>query len=154
MRILIAVHGYPPAHSAGAERRAERTARGLAARGHQVRVVCVETLADAAPGLRWQDSVEGGVQVRRLYCNFSDASDARRWSYDNPLIGAAVADLLDEWRPDVLHLFSGYLMSASTVEAAAARGVPVVVSLTDYWWLCHRINLLRSDGTRCPCPSR
>jgi glycosyltransferase involved in cell wall biosynthesis len=29
----------------------------------------------------------------------------------------------------------------------------VVISLTDYWWLCHRINLLRPGGTRCDGPT-
>jgi glycosyltransferase involved in cell wall biosynthesis len=27
------------------------------------------------------------------------------------------------------------------------------VTLTDYWWLCHQINLIRTDGVRCDGPS-
>lgn len=153
MRILIAVHGYPPTHNGGAERRAERTARGLAARGHDVVVVCIETLIAATPGIRWEDAREDQVLVRRLFCNFDDAPDTFNWSYDNPQIGLVIAGLLGAWRPDIVHLFSGYLMSASTVRAAVAEDVPVVVSLTDYWWLCHRINLLRPDGSRCDGPT-
>ncbi|NWG20302.1 MAG: glycosyltransferase [Chloroflexi bacterium] len=153
MRILIAVHGYPPTHNGGAERRAERTARGLAARGHDVYVVSIETLVAAARGIRWEDVREDQVFVRRLFCNFDDAPDMFNWSYDNPQIGQMMTGLLMAWRPDIVHLFSGYLMSASTVRAAVAEGVPVVVSLTDYWWLCHRINLLRPDGSRCDGPT-
>lgn len=153
MRILIAVHGYPPTHAGGAERRAERTARGLAARGHDVQVVSVETLTDPNPGIRWQDAVEGAVRVRRLYCNFANTPHEHGWEYDNPEIGRVVASLIADWRPDVVHVFSGYLMSASTVRAATERQAPAVVSLTDYWWLCHRINLLLPNGMRCEGPS-
>lgn len=153
MRILIAVHGYPPTHYGGAERRAERTARGLKARGHDVRVLCIESVTDSASALRWEDQVQDDIPVRRLFFNLGASPDPFRWSYDNPDIRTAFEMLLQEWSPDVMHLFSGYLMSSSVVRGAAAHRIPVVISLTDYWWLCHRINLLRTDGTRCTGPT-
>lgn len=153
MRILIAVHGYPPTYNGGAERRAQRTARAIAARGHTVRVLCIETLQATTPGISWRDDDEAGVLVRRLFCNFHEQPNHFRLSYDNPLIGQIVGQILRDWQPDLVHLFSGYLMSASCVNAAHAAGVPIVISLTDYWWLCHRINLLRTDESRCNGPT-
>lgn len=153
MRILIAVHGYPPAYNGGAERRAERTARGLAARGHDVCVVAVESIEARPAEAAAYDSMQDGVLVRRLYLSRADRSDQFHWSYDNPQTAAAIRRAIREWQPDVFHLFSGYLMSASVVQAAAAARVPVVVSLTDYWWLCHRTNLLDTRGQRCEGPS-
>ena len=38
---------------------------------------------------------------------------------------------------------------AVVVETAAARKIPLVVSLTDFWWLCHRVNLVKPNGVRC-----
>lgn len=153
MRVLIAVHHYPPTYSSGAERRAERTARGLAERGHEVRVLCVESIAPERRCVTWEDSVQDGIPVRRLTLGVHGANHAFQTSYDNPGICRALAELIADWQPSLLHLFSGYLISASAVRVAVERAIPVVVSLTDYWWLCHRITLLRTDGTRCDGPS-
>lgn len=153
MRILIVVHGYPPTHNGGAERRAERTVRSMVARGHDVRVVCGESVTESHTDIRWEDQIQDGALVRRLFFNPSEHPDAFQMSYDNPQTAAVVEDVLREWQPDILHLFSGYLMSASVVRVARKHNVAVVVSLTDYWWLCHRINLIRTNGTRCSGPT-
>ncbi len=153
MKILFVVHGYPPTHNGGAERRAERTARGFFERGHDVHVLCFEALTRPSDEHHWDDCVQRGVKVRRLYFNPGHGSAPFHWSYDNPTVGELLTALIHEWRPDVIHLFSGYLMSASIVRVAVANDIRVVVSLTDYWWLCHRINLLRTDGTRCAGPT-
>jgi len=51
-----------------------------------------------------------------------------------------------------MHLISGYLMSASTLNVASARAIPTVVTLTDFWFLCPRLTLLRSNGQVCAPP--
>jgi glycosyltransferase involved in cell wall biosynthesis len=38
------------------------------------------------------------------------------------------------------------------VEIARDSGIPVIVSLTDFWFLCPRITLVRSDGSLCKYP--
>lgn len=146
MRILIAVHGYPPTQNGGAERRAARTALHLMARGHQVRVL---TVTPDAPGTYDVD----GVPVTRLALPEVWAVVGSLEEYANPVIERAVAGVLAEWRPDVVHLFSGYLMSGSVLTAAKRAGIRCVVSLTDYWWICHRLVLVTSNGERCAGPS-
>lgn len=151
--ILIAVHGFPPRHNAGAERRAARTARSLARLGYTVHVVCVEEIVEHGARSTVSTAVEDGVTVYRLTIPAAPPEQAFRWSYNHPLVGAAVGRLIAELEPSVFHLFSGYLLSGSVVHAAVDAGVPVVVSLTDYWWLCHQINLLTPTGRRCGGPS-
>ncbi|NCC32766.1 MAG: glycosyltransferase [Chloroflexia bacterium] len=154
MRILIAVHGYPPEHNGGAERRAERTARAMAERGHDVAVVCIQTDNAEHTDLRMTHRARDGIDVWRMAFNGGANPDPFRWSYDHPELGAVVGRVIDEWHAQVLHLFSGYLLGASTVDAAVARRVRVVIDLTDYWWHCHRINLLTPLGKRCDGPSQ
>jgi glycosyltransferase involved in cell wall biosynthesis len=151
--VVVAVHGYPPTFGGGAERRAERTARGLLRRGYRVAVLCVESAADDRPGVPWQDSIQDGVLVRRLFFDARAGRDRFRTSYANPLVAMALRDLIRAWRPSLVHLFSGYLLTASVVDAARAASLPTVVTLTDYWWLCHQITLIRTDGSRCDGPS-
>ena len=151
--VIIAVHGYPPTFGGGAERRAERTARGLLKRGYRVAVLCVESASTHRPGLPWQESIQDGVLVRRLFFDARAGRDPFRTAYANPLVETAIQDLIQSWRPSLVHLFSGYLLTASILHTARAAGLPTVVTLTDYWWLCHQITLIRTDGVRCDGPS-
>jgi glycosyltransferase involved in cell wall biosynthesis len=151
--VLIAVHGYPPTFGGGAERRAERTARGLLRRGYRVAVLCVESAATHRPGRPWEESIQDGVLVRRLFFDARAGRDAFRTAYANPTVEAALNDLIRAWRPAVVHLFSGYLLTASVLHAARSARLPTVVTLTDYWWLCHQITLIRTNGSRCDGPA-
>jgi len=153
MKIVIGVHHFPPRHTGGGEREAQRFAFGLAARGHEVRVVCVERIDEGpAGGVAWNDEVVDGYTIRRLRLDLRLVPDRSRWEYDNPWIGDHLRGLLAQERPDVFLLIGGYLLSGSVLAAARAERVPALVRLTDFWFLCPRIILQRSDGSLSPPP--
>lgn len=153
MYIHVVVHHFPPRYTAGAEWQAFRTAQGLIERGHQVRVVAVEHV-DQGPidGVTWTDDEFQGVSVRRLSFNRAHVKDLRLFEYRNPWIGAHLRELWAVERPDLVHVVSGYLISGTAFEAAEALGLPTVLTLTDFWWLCPRVTLRRSDGTISTLP--
>lgn len=153
MKIVIAVHHFPPCYSSGAELRAYRTAAWLHDHGHDVYVVCTEAIdIGDGNGLTFEDDIYDNLPVRRLSFNLSAAPDPFRWTYDNLWIGGHLRSYLAELAPDLLHLISGYLMSGSTLRAAMDLQVPTVITLTDFWFLCPRITLLRSNGQLCTPP--
>jgi len=154
MKILIAVHHFPPRFTGGAELRALRTAKALQERGHTIRIVCIEEIAlsPAVQGVKIQADTYEGLNVLRLSFNLESAPDPFRWSYSNPWIGEFFKEQFRLWQPDIFHLIGGYLMSASSLRSARENNIPRIVSLTDYWWLCPRIQLLRSDGSLSTLP--
>jgi glycosyltransferase involved in cell wall biosynthesis len=153
VKIVVAVHHFPPRYVSGAELRAYRTAARLRDRGHDVSVVCVEAIdAGDGRGLTFEDDAYDGLPVRRLSFDLRAAPDPFRWAYDNRWIGEHLRGYLAGLEPDLLHLISGYLMSGSTLRAANDLGIPTVLTLTDFWFLCPRITLLRSDGRLCAPP--
>lgn len=153
LKIMLAVHHFPPHFTGGAEWRAYRTAAALRARGHQVQVVCVEQIdAGPAEGVSWNDDTFNQIPVRRLSFNLASAPDSFQWEYDNPWIGDHLTTLLQQERPDVFHLVSGYLISARALQVARQLNIATVVTLTDYWFLCRRISMLRSNGKVCNLP--
>lgn len=151
MKVLLAVHHFPPRYSAGAELYTFRLARWLIEHGHEAEVVCIETLDEERPVAveAIQDTYEG-VSVWRLHLGLRNAPS--NWSYANPMVAGWVADYMRAARPDLLHLQSGYLIGAGVLEVAHQLGVPSIVTLHDYWFLCPRITLLRSDGKVCTTP--
>lgn len=153
MNILLAVHHFPPHYSGGAEWRTLRTAVALQQRGHKVRVVAIESIqSEPAQGLTWFDEVYEGIHIRRLSFNMRSAPDYFRWQYDNPWVGSHIEAMLRVEQPDVFHMVGGYLITASAMAAAERVQIPRVISLTDYWWICPRISLLRTDGTISDIP--
>ncbi|MDW8327521.1 MAG: glycosyltransferase family 4 protein [Anaerolineales bacterium] len=147
MKIVIGVHHFPPRYTGGAEWQAFRTARELRVRGHEVRVVCVEHVdRGPASGVDWQDDVYEGVPVRRLSFDWRLAPEPRVFEYRNPWVGEHLRGWLAEERPDVFHLFSGYLLTGMALYAADELAIPSVVTLTDFWFLCPRISMLQSNG--------
>ncbi|GAB4197489.1 MAG: glycosyltransferase family 4 protein [Roseiflexaceae bacterium] len=149
MRILLPVHHFPPRYSAGAELYTFRLARRLLDQGHRVEVVCVEAI-DQGDGqlLVAQDHYEGVPVWRLSFDLFSP--QRRRWNHDNPLLRNWFAEYARRERPDLAHFQAGYLLGATPLEALAEAGVPTVLTLHDYWFLCPRITLLRGDGSVCP----
>jgi glycosyltransferase involved in cell wall biosynthesis len=153
MKVIMAVHHFPPRHIGGAELRAYRTATWLRDQGYDASVLCVEAIdVGDGHGLSYEDEHYDGIPVRRLSFDITAAPDPFRWTYDNPWVGAHLRTYCNELAPDLVHLISGYLMSGSTLRVASELGIPTVVTLTDFWFLCPRITLLRSNGELCAPP--
>lgn len=130
-----------------------RTAHALQARGHTVQVVCVERIdRGPATGVAAVDEVFEGIPVRRLEFNLAAAPAPARWEFDNPWVGDHLREMIQGFRPDLFHLVSGYLLTGRALEVAAAAEIPAVVSLTDFWFLCRRTTLLRTNGELSTVP--
>jgi len=153
LKILLGLHHFQPEYTGGVENRAYRTARELIDRGHDVQVVSVEnTQQPASKDLFYKNEIYRGVPVRRLFFDLESAPNKRIWEYDNRWIGKHFLQLLRAETPDLLHLMSGYLITASPLRAAQTLDIPTVVSLTDFWFLCPRITMLRSNGELSSLP--
>jgi len=151
MRVVLPVHHFPPRYSAGAELYTFRLARWLIQHGHEAEVVCVEHIdARGANPLLARADVYEEVPVWRLDLDLR--STPSTWAFCNPAIKEWFASYLDNRQPDLVHLQSGYLITPSVIDAALARGIPTVVTLHDFWFLCPRITLLHGDGSLCVGP--
>jgi glycosyltransferase involved in cell wall biosynthesis len=155
MRLAWLVHQYPPDHLGGTELYTHGLARRALADGHEVLVVTYRESPSAdrrdyAPIERHHE----GVPVVELPYNLSIAPSRARYEYDNPELGRTVRAVLDRFRPDLVHCTHGMKLSASALDACSDLGVPFVLTLTDFWFLCPRHTLLTSDGELCRGPDR
>ena len=147
MNILIGVHHFPPKYTSGAEWVAFSTASDLVQRGHTVKVFTVEDINDGqGPGIRWVEDTYQGVPVHRIFFDSSTYSDPDICEYNNPLIGQHFEEFLELEKPDVFHLFSGYLLTGRLLKICENRQIASLVTLTDFWFLCPRITMLKSNG--------
>lgn len=151
MKILLVAHGFPPTHSAGAERRAARMAHWLAGHGHEVEVFAVEAASD--PQFRVETGQQDGFSVHRLFYDIGpDTDDPLLRTYEHPAVGEAIYDLLRRQRFQMMHIISGYLIGHEAVRAARRAGVPVALTLTEFWFMCARLNLTQATQKLCSGP--
>lgn len=150
MKILFLTIGFPPRHWAGTETYTAAIAQELIKRGHETQILCTGDWATGPDYWNgYSDDLYKGIPVRRLNLNWTKAPDPFRYLYDNPVVADYLVGYLDEIRPDLVHVTSCETLSASVLRVVKAAGLPLVLSHTDFWFLCPRRNLLRSDGENC-----
>lgn len=150
LRVLLVSNGFPPRHWAGTETYTAGVAQELEKRNYQVQVLCGGDWEKGSAYFNgYTDSHYHNIPVRRLNLNWMNASDPFLYLYNSPVIADYITTYLSEIQPDVVHVMSCERLSASVLKAIKVAGLPLILSLTDFWFLCPRINLLRSDGTNC-----
>ena len=150
MRILFIVHGFPPRSTGGTEVYADQQARHLLSMGDEVTVFAREQDPDR-PEYALREELRDGLRIQWVNRTFRDS---RRFadSYESPDVAARLGQLVDQERPDVAHVHHLTCLSTTIVPELKRRGIPVVLTLHDYWMLCHRGQLLDLDFRRCADP--
>jgi glycosyltransferase involved in cell wall biosynthesis len=149
MNILYVVHYFLPEHQAGTEIYTALLAKELNGQGHHVEVFTSE---DGNPeGGRFaleQDSWDG-VPVARLIRG--EPPDFER-SYADPEIDRIFRSFLEERRPDAVHFQHTFRLSAGMIRECKEAGVPSLVTLADFWFVCPPIIMLKPGLEICPGP--
>lgn len=153
MKIILISSAYHPYYRGGGEHSVKILAEGLAQREHAVRIITAHE----------QASVEhiNGVQVHRvrhpnIYWSYrserKSAAQKLAWhlleAY-NPRVRSRVWPILEQEKPDVLHVRNVEDFSPYIARVAATLKIPVVVTLNSYTWLCPRATMFRHDRS-CP----
>jgi len=147
MRILLAVHAFPPASTAGVEVYTYRLARALSSRGHDVLVLtAVHDLAAEPYQVRWRE--HDGLAVAEVpSVHLQGTLEA---TYSDARLETATQGVLERFRPDVVHVQHLLNLSAGLLGQARRVGAAVVLTLHDYWLSCPRDGLrMRADLGRC-----
>ncbi|MFQ5503380.1 MAG: glycosyltransferase family 4 protein [Planctomycetota bacterium] len=162
MKILQVLSSYLPEDSAGTQLHVRDLCAGLRKLGHETEVFA---------GLSGKDFEEfelsrsewEGVPVTRVTNNYRDV-DRFELLYASPRIDARFGAFLDEAKPDLVHVHHLTGLATSILELVSERGLPLVMTLHDYWLLCPRGQRLHPDTqeicetldrSRCvPCLSK
>jgi glycosyltransferase involved in cell wall biosynthesis len=156
MRIVYIVHQFYPEFQSGTERVTLNLARMAQRAGHHVQVLgCVldpsslavqphASLADAF------STVVDGVPVTLIDRARLPPMAETSFETVGPVVSA-----IEQWmraeRFELAHVMHT-MRSASAVAAAARAGLPLVLTLTDFFLGCLRVNLTDIDGRLCQGP--
>ncbi len=155
-RILHLSSLYPPHIVGGAERSVSMLAEAQAADGWDVAAACLtpgEAIEQERNGVTvfrmphgndfWLEDWPAHSQRRREWAKFKQQA--------NFAIERRFGDVLDRFRPDVVHTHSMVDISTRVWRVARARGIPIVHTLRDFDLLCAASSMYRETG---PCAGR
>jgi glycosyltransferase involved in cell wall biosynthesis len=155
MRILYIVHQFLPECATGTEVVTLGLAKAAQRAGHRVEVLTC-SVGDAAlwrevtpDGMR--HSSVNGIPVHGLPAAL--VSDPHGFAPGTDAAARQIFDrFLDERPFDLVHVTHSLRM-LDAVAAVRARQIPYLVTLTDFFLICHRFSLWRLNGARCSGPA-
>ena len=130
-------------YNAGSEVYSQGLAQALAER-HEVHVFTRQENAFLPEYATHRETDPSDPRVTLHVINMARARDG----YRHVAVDAAFAKLLDDIRPDVVHVGHLNHLSTSLVFKARARRVPVVFTLHDYWLMCPRGQFIQTYPER------
>jgi glycosyltransferase involved in cell wall biosynthesis len=133
---MLVAHGFPPEEQSGTELYTAGLAQALAGSGHEVAVFAGGHSAEE-PSQAWRR--DGMVEIervarprRRLRLQFFNGS------VENELLAA-----VNRFGPDVVHVQHLLGLTMPLVPLLKERGIPVVLTLHDHWFLCPEVQPFR-----------
>jgi glycosyltransferase involved in cell wall biosynthesis len=150
LRILVVVHQFLPADSAGTEVYAYTLAKALRLRGHEL-FLYYTTRDPARPQYALRRGTYDGLPFHEVVHNH--AFPDFRSVYKDAAMEAHLRTVLDETRPDVVHVQHLHLHSIGYLGICKQRGLPIVFTLAEYLLICLRSWLVTPDFTLCAGPA-
>lgn len=152
MKIALYVHCFFPTHYHGTETYTLALAKSLRAMGHEPVVVSgifqSEKKADAlVTYYEYQ-----GIRVCCIDKNYIPHSSFGE-TYYQPKMRQVHKDILQELRPDIIHVTHLRNHTAALLEAAQDLAIPTMATFTDFFGFCDNNKLEAADGSLCSGPN-
>jgi glycosyltransferase involved in cell wall biosynthesis len=134
------VHQYQPYFVGGTELYTQTLARCQAGQGHSVSVFCPSPVAGSATWPRAE--VEDQVRVYRVPVGKRSPVRVFLSAFAHRRLSRAFAFVLEQERPDLVHIQHLMGLPVDLAAQLSRAGIPYVITLHDYWYLCANAQLL------------
>jgi glycosyltransferase involved in cell wall biosynthesis len=154
MKVLLAVHVFFPKHFYGTETYTLELAHALKKMGHDPVILTAHPL--------WEEGGPEGFHVTYAYdgltvhsLNFNlKPHNTFRQIYYRPELYPVYDELLDEIKPDIVHVTHIINHTATLLDVLRDKKIPVVATLTDFFGICFNAKLQMEDGALCGGPNQ
>jgi glycosyltransferase involved in cell wall biosynthesis len=152
MKIALFVHCFFPDHFYGTETYTLQLAHALQSHGYDVTVVAGVFAGEPQRGEIVSRYEYAGVSVVAIDKNYQPQTRILE-TYWHEAMRPHLARVLDEIRPDLVHVTHLLNHTAVLLEETRARGIPIVATLTDFFGFCYNNRLEAADGSLCAGPN-
>lgn len=140
MKILKIIHGYPPKYNAGSEVYSQNICRQLSSK-HSV---IVFTREEDPFQLDYSVREERDNNIIKHIINIPTLR--QRYRYSHSQVDNYIANLLDTYSPDVVHIGHFNHLSSTMIFEIKKRDIPAIYTLHDYWLICARGQFLQRNN--------
>lgn len=152
MKILQVLHQFLPNHLGGIEIYVKNLSNELVHLGKKVWVF-------SAPGhILWDpietESIVDGLKIIHVAnkAGYKEEYFSFFKTFKNHSVLTIFDRVLTEFQPDIIHVHHTVYLSGEMVFLAKKRGIPIVITVHDFWFLCHKLHLLTRHGNQCSGP--
>jgi glycosyltransferase involved in cell wall biosynthesis len=153
LRIALFVHCFFPDHFYGTETYTFELAKNAMHLGHEVTVVCGIFQGEPAKEQAISTYTFDGIKVIAFDKNHVPHSRVGE-TYFQESTRPYLRQILEDIRPDVVHVTHLVNHTAVLLEEVARANVPLVATLTDFYGFCFNNKLEAADGSLCAGPNR
>jgi len=151
VKVLIVVHGYPPAATGGTELYAEAHAHTLARLHGDTVTVLTRDDDPSRDELSVRDELRDGIRIVAINNTYRHTRSFRD-TYASDTVGKVADQIVERVQPDIAHIHHLTHLSTTIVDSLARRAVPAFMTLHDYWLICHRGQLFDTAHRVCAGP--
>lgn len=144
MKILKVIHGYPPRYNAGSEVYSQLLCQALTNEGHEVQVFTREEDPFKQDYFLTQELCS--LDPRILLNKINIPNERNRYNYSISEVDQHFENLIDRFRPDVIHVGHLNHLSLTLLGSASQAGIPLIYTLHDYWLMCPRGQFLQRNS--------
>jgi glycosyltransferase involved in cell wall biosynthesis len=148
LRVLSVVHGFPPEQIGGTQVNAYHVSKRVSKKCD-----LVVFTRDFDPSRKdCEEYVEtiDGIRIYRI--NSVNTPRPFSYSYLDPRVTDAFDRVVRRFRPEVVHFAHVIDLSTEMIRRAKEHGLPVILTLQDFFFVCHRIYLIDINQNLCSGP--
>lgn len=149
MKILQIIHQDPRVALGGSESYCRHLSKGLHEKKNKVAIFSAKR-GDGSTEL----SIEQEKGINYFVVDLNSLKTSKKIfqytnSYANPEILKAFKKVLKSFKPEIIHIHHLLTLSVDIITYCEELDIPMVATLHDYWYFCHRITLTLPDGENC-----
>ncbi|MCS6827516.1 MAG: glycosyltransferase [Caldilinea sp.] len=149
MKVLYLVHQYPPEFVGGVELYTQALAQAISQRGWQTAVFHRSYSKEKTSRAEQRENI---ILFRSSVGAFSPSLRFLS-TWQQPDIFNFWKTAVRQFRPDIVHVQHLMGLPVALLEHLTRVGIPYLVTLHDYWWICANANLLTNySHTSCDGP--
>jgi len=147
-RVLFLCHDFPPHRFAGAQLYAMQLAKLMKSRGVHVDVFHPVMRGEFPPDYSVHQDVYEDVDVFKL----SKPPHQEHEKFYQEEAGRAFGMWLDGREYDLVHVHGLGQLTVAPLLEANRRGLPIMMTMHDFWLLCDQWHMVNTSGTICSGP--
>lgn len=156
MKILYLVHQFFPEYYSGTEKFVYNISSMMQKAGHSVKVITYSFYRDSffdkcIGDILYKEFTYKGIPVTAL--RHKRIPKNINVSFTDKSMACVVEHFITNEKPHIVHV--GHPMRVNEfITVSRLLNISYIITLTDFWLICHRVNLVNSRGDLCAGPEK